>query len=175
MSDTALLRELVEVYGCLDDYLSDFSRWDSLIVNRRKPHTYRAFTLRPNGTRICLHRFEPCEQEEAFAHPHPWPAACKVLKGVYRMRIGFSEHGWTKPDGWMTTDLSEGSTYAMTDEWAFHSVQPLTTCYSLMINHKPFDCPHELAPTTKGKDLDKMTEQQLWDHLGDFKDIIQGS
>jgi len=54
--------------------------WGSLVINRRKPHTYRVF--RQFGEyRVCLHRFESCSEEEAFPHPHPWPGAFLLLKG----------------------------------------------------------------------------------------------
>ena len=65
------------------------AEWDSLIVNRRKPHTYRAFTF-DGDLRICLHRFEPCEASEAFMHPHPWPGAFLVLDGQGGLRPGLA-------------------------------------------------------------------------------------
>ena len=60
--------------------------WDSLIINRRKPHTYRIFTQYAD-LRLCLHKFDMCDEGEAFSHPHPWPAAFMVLKGKYKMNI----------------------------------------------------------------------------------------
>jgi len=54
--------------------------WDSLIVNRRKPHTYRASRMYGDW-RICLHRFDHCSEKQAFRHPHPWPGGFFVLGG----------------------------------------------------------------------------------------------
>ena len=51
-----------------------------------------------------------------------------------------------------------------------HSVQPITQCWSIMINGKPWDkkVAHQNAPTTKGKDLEKMSNKHLGDHLTQF-------
>ncbi len=46
---------------------------DSLIVNRRKPITYRVFRYLNDGLRVSLHKFDPCARHEAYPHPHPWP------------------------------------------------------------------------------------------------------
>jgi len=60
----------------LNDYISKLKKydiraynWDSLIINRRKPYTYRLFT-QIDQDRICLHKFDTCLSEEAFFHPH---------------------------------------------------------------------------------------------------------
>lgn len=45
--------------------------WVSLIINRRKPWTYRVFKMF-DDVRVCLHAFDECSQDEAFPHPHPW-------------------------------------------------------------------------------------------------------
>src|ERR1044072_4917851 len=90
----------------LPELLQNEKRWDSLIINRRKPHTYRIFTnfeiLDYDGTlntyRVCLHKFDPCNTEEAFAHPHPWPGAFCILKGKYKMNIGYSLNRYCKPE-----------------------------------------------------------------------------
>jgi len=149
--------------------LDDISNWDSLIVNKRKPHTYRAFHFLESGVRICLHRFTTCEASDAFPHPHPWPGAFTVLDGRYLMHVGMSSQASGEPSNVITTELGVGSVYVITNPLTWHSVQPLTECYSIMVNGVPFENQHENAPTTKGKDLDKMTSSELQEHLNKFK------
>lgn len=154
------------------------SNFDSLVINRRKPHTYRAFCYPDipelKGTRICLHRFEPCSEDEAFLHPHPWPSAMMILKGQYRMRVGCSPDMASKPVMVMDTVLSAGSVYVMEEPKGWHSVQPITTCWSIMVNGQPWgDKAHEEAPTTKGKDLQKMTPDELNEHLMKFDAMLE--
>lgn len=156
----------------LPSLLDDPTQWDSLIVNRRKPHTYRAFHLFETGARVCLHRFETCSSAEAFEHPHPWAGAFTVLEGEYIMTVGKSFDRYMPSEHALVTKLTAGSTYAISDPLTWHSVQPLTTCYSIMVNGKPFEEPHQQAPTTKGKDLDKFTPEDLAAHLTKFKELL---
>lgn len=151
--------------------------FDSLIINRRKPFTYRAFWYPQNqslkGLRVCLHKFDPCEESDAFLHPHPWPSAMAVLEGHYRMKVGASVDKGSQPIIVSDILLGPGSAYSMPDPMGWHSVQPMETCYSIMVNGKPWgDEAHSAAPTTKGKDLDKMTPEQLADHLATFKRLL---
>lgn len=159
----------------LPGLLKDRSKWDSLIVNRRKPHTYRVFTTLENGNRICLHKFNPCDTHEAFAHPHPWPGAFIVLQGAYRMKVGLSKDR----DDVVVQQvaefvLREHAAYEIVNPLTWHSVVPLTTTYTVMINGAPF--PPEVAHTsvrrTGGKDLDKMPEDELVDHLQIFANLV---
>ena len=85
-----MLTILEESLNMLPDILRDRAAWDSLIVNRRKPYTYRVFTTLPTGLRLCLHKFDPCHTHEAFTHPHPWPGAFIILEGKYKMMSGYS-------------------------------------------------------------------------------------
>jgi hypothetical protein len=163
--------------------------WGSLIVNRRKPHTYRIFTMLGDA-RICLHRFELCDESDAFRHPHPWPGAFAVLAGHYRQKVWTSSSRQDTPRREaIDMVLSPGSTYAITNPLTWHSVQPIEmegyeppgftnifppSAYSVMVNGKPWDeeAAHEAAPTTKGKDLDKMDPTMLSAQLGVFLRLL---
>ena len=57
-----MLCKLYEAMDLLPQLISKREVWDSLIVNRRKPYTYRVFTTLPNGLRLCLHKFDPCHR-----------------------------------------------------------------------------------------------------------------
>lgn len=145
--------------------------WDSLIVNLREPHTYRAFTFY-GDQRICLHRFAPCTGDNAFEHPHPWPSRVLVLQGTYDMTVGYSHGTDQPPNSVLETRLAAGSSYSIESPYTWHSVIPRTMCYSLMVNHQPWLAPHDRAPTTKGKDLDKFSDLDLRIHLTNFKTLL---
>lgn len=171
----SILRKAIDIARVA---VADPTDWETLVINRREPHTYRAFIYPKElpGYRICLHRFDPCGESAAFLHPHPWPSAMKIFEGDYRMRIGASADlkKETKPVIVLDEILAGGSVYAMTEPLGWHSVQPLTTCWSLMVNGQPWgtDVAHAAAPTTKGKDLDKMTPVQLDAHMDKFNTLL---
>lgn len=154
--------------------------WSSLIVNRRKPWTYRAFTkfeYEGLNYRICLHRFEVCDEEESFLHPHPWPGAFQILRGSYIMNIGYSADRFSKPASVAKTILSAGSRYAITNPLTWHSVTPLEECYTIMVNAEPWDTKsvaHAEVRTTKGKDLDSMSGEDLSVHFATFRKLVEG-
>lgn len=159
----------------LPDLLVDRSKWDSLIVNRRKPWTYRVYSQLSNGMRVCLHRFETCHTHEAFSHPHPWPGAFMILQGSYKMNIGYSVDRTSPMNDVMTTVMGKWSKYEIVNPLAWHAVSPLETTYTIMVNDTPWslDVAHEKVVTTKGKDLDKMPENELLEHLSMFSALVK--
>lgn len=164
-----------------ENLFSDLSKWQSLVINRRRPVTHRAFIILDNGLRVCLHKFDPCAKEDAFFHPHPWPSAMIILDGCYKMWVGASSNLLTTldrdSDSVVELLLEPGSRYSMTNPLGWHAVQPLTTCYSIMVNDVPWtqEEVHLHAPTTKGKDLDRMDEFQLRNHLSMFRWFLERS
>lgn len=157
----------------LPKLLEDPSNFDSLIVNRRKPYTYRVFT-HWHGVRVCLHKFDPCDTHEAFMHPHPWPGAFAVLSGKYKMQVGYSFNRTEKPHQVLEVVLPAGSRYEIISPLTWHSVTPLETTYTVMVNGEPWDSEtaHVDVRTTKGKDLDKMEPDKLQEHLNIFKGLV---
>lgn len=156
-------------------YLMTFQKteWESLVINRRKPYTYRAF-IKTGDYRICLHRFESCDEHEAFPHPHAWPMACKILKGSYNMQFGVSEDRTSKPKTLGQLVFNAGSSYEMTDPMTWHTVVPNEECYTVMVNAPPWPKTdsHEEIRTTKGKDLEKMTTEELEAHFAMFRSLL---
>ena len=143
---------LPEIFNSLCD--ERYEEYDSLVVNRRKPHTYRAF--RQFGEyRVCLHRFDSCGPDECFAHPHPWPGAFLMLEGEYLHRVGFSPDLDSDPTFLFTEIVRPYSMYEIVHKQTWHSVQPLKTTYTVMVNGEPWDGHSQTMPT-KGKDLEKM-------------------
>ena len=186
------MRLINEYKGRIAEMLSeDPSKWESLRINLRKPHTYRAWRIldERKGLRLCLHRFEPCFQQEAFCHPHPWPAEFLVLAGGYYMDTGravktmepsLGGRGpdrieWSMPYDVNRTFLTAGSWYEMREPGTFHSVQPVKQTYSIMINGEPYSHRdvHPEAPTTKDKNLNEMNRFELQFHLDSGKYLFK--
>lgn len=168
-----MLQRLAEVMRILPPLLSDKSKWDSLIVNRRKPYTYRVHT-QLDDVRVCLHKFEQCDEHESFFHPHPWPGAFVVLSGGYRMGVGYSQSRTAPPKPVLTLNLTKWSSYEITDPNTWHSVTPHGLTYSVMVNGTPWaaDFAHQDVRTTKGKDLKKMSDADLEEHLRAFSWLV---
>ncbi len=166
-----MLNQLEETLKILPELLHDPDRWDSLIVNKRKPYTYRVSTKLDNGLRVCLHKFDKCSDHEAFKHPHPWPGAFIILHGGYRMWLGQSKYTGNDPQDVASLELSKYSKYEIVEPSTWHNVIPLETTYTVMVNGEPWasDVVHPRAPATKGKDLDKMPREELLEHLFIFE------
>lgn len=166
-----LHRRLPDVFQLLDKP----EAWDSLIVNRRKPYTYRVHT-KIDGYRFCLHKFDPCHTHEAFPHPHPWPGAFLILAGRYQMWLGRSKDRQDKdPVTISHTVMAQYGCYEIVDPLVWHAVVPMDTTWTVMLNESPWpaDVAHEAVRTTAGKDLDKMPEANLLSHLDTFKTLFR--
>jgi hypothetical protein len=170
-----MLNKLQESLEILPSILKDKNAWDSLLINRRKPFTYRVFTTLPNGLRLSLHKFDPCHTHEAFAHPHPWPGAFIILQGQYKMMVGYSrDREDSNYKQVLNLVLNKHSSYEIIDPLTWHAVVPLETTYTVMVNAAPWDAEvaHKDVRTTRGKDLDKMPENELQEHLDIFTYLI---
>lgn len=180
MNDEKMMGVLSAATSGLLRLMEDRGRWSSLIINRRKPWTFRAFTnFEHEGEkfRICLHRFETCDPEESFLHPHPWPGAFRILKGFYDMNVGLSVDRYSPPSRVAKLHLGPDAVYAITNPLTWHSVTPLEECYTIMVNGKPWDpetVAHTAIRTTKGKDLDTMATESLTHHFDMFRKLLGG-
>lgn len=102
------------------------SDWKSLDITYAEPFVerlHRKFDFRDVNYRVCLHVIHKCEGAPLI-HPHPWPAAMKILKGSYEQ-----ERGIRFPDGIAITGrdiLHAGTEYSMMDPREIHSVRPIT-------------------------------------------------
>lgn len=168
-----MLDKLADTLKILPPLLDDKSKWDSLIVNLRKPYTYRVHT-QLNSLRVCLHKFETCDENESFFHPHPWPGAFVILSGAYRMGVGHSTSLVDKPAHVLTLDLTKWCRYEITEPTTWHSVTPRGVVYSVMVNGPPWGhLAHKDVRTTAGKDLAKMSDKDLTEHLETFKFLVE--
>lgn len=170
-----MLDKLYDGLKELPKLLEDRSKWDSLIINRRKPWTYRVYSQLSSGLRVCLHRFEICHTHEAFPHPHPWPGAFIIMDGSYKMKVGYSADRESPMLDVMTTVMGKWSAYEIVNPLAWHSVIPLETTHTIMVNDTPWtaEVAHKEVRTTKGKDLDKMPEDDLLEHLAKFQRLVE--
>lgn len=174
MTNDKMMEILAHAVDNLLVFTEDKSRWSSLIVNRRKPWTYRAFTnfdYEGQNFRMCLHRFATCDEHESFLHPHPWPGAFLIVQGSYLMGVGTSPDRFSKPTEAAKFLMNQGSRYSIVNPLTWHSVTPLTECHTIMVNGEPWDSEtaHTDVRTTKGKDLDSMSDEDLSVHLGVFR------
>ena len=169
-----MLKELNETLLRLPELLKSTEGWQSLVINRRKPATYRAFRNLENF-RVCLHRFETCDEQESFFHPHPWEGAFAILKGSYLMNIGYSETRESAPREVCKTLMSAGSKYSITNPLTWHSVTPLEECYTVMVNKAPWapEIAHKEVRTTVGKDLQKMSDLELQGMFLTFNNLLK--
>lgn len=177
MNTGYMISYLNDALALLPSLLGNVEVWDSIIINRRKPYTYRIFTTLENGLRLCLHEFDPCNIDESVLHPHPWPGAFMILDGSYLMNVGYSCLGRldTSPVEVATFVLEKYSSYEMINPNTWHSVTPLKTTYTVMVNGHPWDTEsqaHTSVRTTKGKNLEKMEEYDLVDNLSLFKSLV---
>jgi hypothetical protein len=156
----------------------NLNTWKSLIINRRKPHTYRVFK-QFGDYRICLHKFEGCDEHEAFLHPHPWPGAFCIIHGMYMMNVGYSATLDQKTPWPVYRQLQvPGSRYEIVEPKAWHSVIPVGgEVFTIMLNGVPWKAGvhHESVVTTKGKDLQTMTESELADFVTDYRKKYEAS
>ena len=151
---------------------ADPSCWESIVINRRKPHTYRAF-IQFEASRICLHRFDACDRDDSFSHPHPWPSSMLILSGKYEMAVGRTPDLLSsEPSSVIFVTLSAGSVYHMLDQHTWHKVIPRTQCYSLMVNGPRWVNAHQQAPSTKGKRLEPMGSGDLVQHLAQCRQLL---
>lgn len=156
-------------------HLKEYDKWDSLLINRRKPHTERVF--RQFGEdRVCLHKFYPCSSDEAFAHPHPWPASFFIIKNGYDMEIGMAENRLEEPKYYERICLEEHSAYMILNPLTWHRISPINDepTYTVMINGPTFEEEdmHSAVRRTKGKDLEKLKEEDKAALLNYFYDLL---
>lgn len=158
------------------DYpFSQECHWKSLIVNKRKPYTYRIYTI-IDGLRVCLHRFDECDNTESFPHPHPWPGAFKILKGGYEMDVGQSFNGVDKPPYMAKFFLTAGCWYEIDHPYMWHQISPFGETYTIMVNGPewPETVKHSACRTTKGKDLQTLSPDEVEEQLKVFRTLLYG-
>lgn len=133
-----MLEILYTAERLLPRLLLETSGWNGIYADSEKPHLTRLW--RQWGPyRINLHHFLGCSPGQAFAHPHPWPFAVRILSGRYEMTIGCAgDDPSVVPPTVCTVILGPGDVYEMTHPLGYHGIRPLDEeSRTLMISGPP--------------------------------------
>ena len=164
-----MIEQLKELMPAIFESIDD-DDWNSLVINRRKPHTYR-MSKNFGELRVCLHVFDACDPEDAFAHPHPWPGAFLMLDGEYVHNVGYSLDLESPPTFIYKEIIRPFTMYEITHKQLWHTVQPTKRTCTVMVNGPAWNG-HSETRTTKGKDLDRLSEEAMKTLKIDFKHLI---
>ena len=85
-----MLSVLDDVLKSLPAMLDDPAAWDSLIVNRRKPTTYRVFRYLDRRNARQPAQVRPVRPTRGVSAPAPVARRIALLEGAYRMWVGFT-------------------------------------------------------------------------------------
>lgn len=163
-----MLKLLNDLEKRIPELLKDESMWQGLFVDYHAPFVERLWT-QAEENRISLHKIYPCENGEALFHPHPWPQACKILKGSYEMSVGYGEDHSSPPPYAVTLVMAEGATYEMIDPNGWHYVRPLgEPTLSIMVTGKPWSVEKK---TDKNVELKPLSENQRTTLFNEFRKI----
>lgn len=142
--------------------------WQGLRITYHPPFVDRAW--RPwREYRLSIHRIQPCEPGEALLHPHPWPSAIRILSGRYEMVVGHGAGTATPPIAARLV-VPAGTSYAMTDPDAWHSVRPLEApSLSVMLSGVPWQRTMPVEPSAPQAPL---SAAELFELLADAAKLI---
>lgn len=136
-----MLQVLAQVEKNLRPMLQEgVDAWESLLIDYHHPYVDRLWR-QVGPYRVFLHRIHPIPggDHPPLFHPHSWPSAMRIVRGSYRMALGYGE-GDHEPPVAATVILEGGSSYEMTDPNTWHSVSPqLRPVLTLMVADEPWD------------------------------------
>lgn len=142
-----MLAILAQAERELPSLLLNDDDWQTLYVDDEKPNVERVWMTYGEG-RLYLHLIHPCEPGEALFHPHPWPAAMRVLYGAYETAYGHGPPDGPAPEKGTVRIVRAGETYEMVNPEAWHYVRPIVDpVATIMVTGKPW-------PTGKRKARD---------------------
>lgn len=179
-----MIRALLQAESVVPDLLRDLQGWRGILVDYEEPHVERLsrpLDLQDGPVTAFLHWIHPCASKPFF-HPHPWPSAVKIYKGIYKMEVGHglplsplvgfgmsrseasalaAERPETPPIS-STIWLPPGSMYEMVHKDGWHSVAPEGgPVLSLMVIGPAWDVPYRPGKgTTKALTRPRMGELQ---------------
>jgi len=124
--------------GKIRELLNQPDLWNSIDITYHKPRVERVWTQLEN-LRLNLHIIHPCELNDSLYHPHPWPSAIFITKGIYVTGFG-SNLGLDPPPIISTMILPENSWYEMLEPSGWHYVMPLREpSHSVMLSGEPWN------------------------------------
>ena len=82
---------------------------------------------------------------------------------------------YSEPDYYEKINCGMNTSYEINNPLTFHRVVPDRVAYTVMINATPFteDVAHTFVRTTKGKDLDKLSEKEKSVYLEIFRGFFR--
>lgn len=92
------------------------------------------------------------------------------------MKVGLSPDRFSPSQDVLTEILTKYSTYEITNPLTWHAITPIEPTFTVMCNGDPWDTQtiaHKDVRTTAGKDLDKMPDEELLNHLDIFKVLVK--
>lgn len=96
-----------------------------------------------------------------------------MLDGAYVHRVGCSDSLESEPRFLFTEIVAPHSMYEITDPQTWHSVQPLATTYTVMVNGAPWEEQHAETKVTKGVDVSYMTAAEVAVHMSVFSRLLR--
>jgi hypothetical protein len=93
------------------------------------------------------------------------------------MKLGKSKDRFSDPEWVSELIMGAGSVYQIVDPLVWHTVTPLETTYTIMMNGPSWDkeTAHTQVRTTKGKDLEKLPLDELESQLDSFYHLLYGA
>ena len=131
-------------------------KFKTLYVDYEHPYVERLQFNLEDGYRLFFHVIHECETEQALYHPHPWPSAMHILKGVYETGLSYSEndeHYKNTETGELNSIIAKNEIckmvikdnyyggpayYQMLNPKGWHYVRPIRTCHTVMLTHTPW-------------------------------------
>ena len=152
MIDTLKTIEREQILNILSQPIEKFK---TLYVDYEHPYVERLQFNLEDGHRIFFHVIHECKTEQALYHPHPWPSAMHVLKGIYETGLSYSEideHYKHTETGELNSIIAKNEVakliighnaygsayYEMLNPKGWHYVRPITTCHTVMLTHTPW-------------------------------------
>lgn len=147
----------IEKVQILNILSQDISKFKTLYVDYEHPYVERLQYNLDDGYRIFFHVIHTCETEQALYHPHPWPSAMHILKGIYETGLAYSEiddHYKHTETGELNSIIAKNEVakfvicdnqfvagsayYQMLNPKGWHYVRPIQTCHTVMLTHTPW-------------------------------------
>lgn len=146
--------------------------WKSKLVDYESPLVERLWTDYKD-CRLSIHKIHPCEKP--LRHVHPWPAAVRVLSGMYEMEMGIVEKSSSEWDYRLLGSflIGPGSEYDLTAVDTWHSVKPIKgPSISLMIMGKPWEHHPSMNNQPQPGELKSLHEETVLSILNEVKYVL---
>ena len=173
-----MLRELRIALDVLPDLLDHPLLWRAQVVDYSAPHCQKMWASYPfpdgEEGHVVLNRISPSTLGNALFHPHPWPLACKVLRGRFRMGVG---QGPDRPQLFtMLGEFGPGSMWEMTEPDGWHVIAPMEKVWCVSLVHVRWESEAEdrgqFRRPPPGHIYPKLDQATQYTMRQEFKDLL---